>query len=89
MAKKIIVGLPVSNIKQLKGLIKRGVHDYYIKLELGLRSSKYIVLVAKGKVFLVCHVIDGSEAAYNEKGLMESHIGEAMKKNAFFYYVRR
>ena len=80
---------PIRSIKQLRNAINKGQKEFFITLNYGLKSSKYIDTT--GKKFYVLNEIDGSEQKLTEKQLMDegyTNIGKAMKKKAFFAYPK-
>lgn len=87
----------VKNIKHLKKILapvgnEISPKDFFILLGGAVRSSKYILYDkdrAPGEsLWWVQHQIDGSEEEFNSDKafLSETHIGEAIKKKAFYWY---
>jgi hypothetical protein len=73
----------VTTINQLKDLAE-DTTDFCVVLKFGLRSSKTISF--DGELFYIYNDIDGSEDELTEAELMESIIGEAITKGAFYKY---
>ena len=79
----------VTSLDQLKEMIANGVHDYFIALNLGLRSSKFLDYSPKTGKFYIMNEIDGSEQMLNEKHFMSrdyTNTGYAMTVGALFAY---
>ena len=75
----------VNDLAHLRQLINEGKHRYFIALNFGLRSSKYITL--NGSNFCVFNEIDGSDDILTDEEIMDeryTNIGAAIKLNAFF-----
>jgi hypothetical protein len=74
----------IDNIEKLKELSKNGI-ECHIRLNGGLRSSKYIFYNEAKKRFEIINYIDDTEQSLTEKQLMDSqytNIGVAMQFNA-------
>lgn len=74
----------ITTMAQLKRAAKNGA-DFFILLNGGLRSSKYITWDAKNKVFLVFNGIDGTDVELTEAQIMDrnyTNIGHAMTVGA-------
>ena len=67
---------------------KKGMAEFFILLNFGLRSSKRIAYYPDTNTFDVHNEIDDSweEDLTEEKLLNETHIGLAVKRGAFFKY---
>lgn len=76
----------VSNFETLKRKISKGTHDFYIRLNYGARSSKFIDYNTRTHMFHVMHEIDGSEEDMTERELLKSNIGKALCEGSLFYY---
>lgn len=77
--------IKVKDVAHLRELVVSGKHRYFIALNFGLRSSKYISL--NGDNFCVFNEIDGSDDILTEEEIMDTrytNIGEAIKYGAFF-----
>lgn len=74
----------IETQKQLDTEIKNGNNDFFVGLNGGLRSSKYIEL--NNDTYFIIHEIDGSEETIKHSELMDSYIGEVITKKAFFKY---
>lgn len=73
----------VKSIKHLKILLNNNRNDFFIALNFGVVSLKYMRLLENGKFFIYNH-IDNTKQRLTEKGLFsESNIGEAIEKGAF------
>jgi hypothetical protein len=73
----------VTTINQLKELSQE-TNDFCVVLKFGLRSSKTIFF--DGELFFIYNDIDGSEDELTEAELIDSIIGEAITKGAFYKY---
>jgi hypothetical protein len=73
----------VTTLNELKHLAEE-TNDFCVVLKFGLRSSKTISF--DGELFYIYNDIDGSEDELTEAELMESIIGEAITKGAFYKY---
>jgi len=79
----------VKSLDDLKQRISDGEHDFYIQLNFGLRSSKYIDMSEDGKTFYVTNEIDGTEQELTEQQLMDrtyTNIGYALQHGALYAY---
>lgn len=89
----------VKNIKHLKQILSRDENgdlspkDFFIWIGGAVRSSKYILYHGKDRfpgdaLWWVGHQIDDSEEEFNSDKafLSKTHIGEAIKKKAFYWY---
>jgi len=67
---------------------RKGMAEFFIMLNLGLRSSKRIAYYPKTNTFDVHNEIDDSyeEDLTEEQLINETHIGIAMERGAFFKY---
>jgi hypothetical protein len=75
----------VKSVYELKLLAADGA-NFFLTLNGGLRSSKYIQWETATEKFYVMNEIDGSEQNLSEKELFtESNIGEAINKNALIF----
>ena len=73
--------LQVKDIAHLRELISKGLNRYFIKLNFGLRSSKWLEM--NGDNFYVFHEIDGSDEVLTEQELIDENIGNAIEHGAF------
>lgn len=79
----------VKTIEELKDIISRGEHDFFISLNGGARSSKIIDYNVLTKKFHITNEIDGTKQVLSEKNLFNrkhTNIGYAMSVGAFYYY---
>lgn len=79
----------VKTIEQLKGMIENAVHDFFILLNFGARSSKFVDYSPKTGRFSIVNEIDGSEQNLTEEQLMDeeyTNIGKAITAGAFYAY---
>lgn len=79
--------LQVKSITHLRELISNGMNRYFIRLNFGVKSSKWIEMT-DGNNFYVFHEIDGSDDVFTEQELMDENIGRAIENGAFYaeYY---
>jgi len=75
--------MQIKTIEQLKSVCDE-TSEFYVMLNHGLRSSKN--LSYDGDKFYLIHEIDWSEEELNDIELMETIIGEAITKGAFYSY---
>lgn len=75
----------ITDIETLKNLSQTGL-DCYVLLEGRLRSSKYIQWVDDENRYCVFNEIDDSQEFITKNELLNSIIGQAMKKNALIAY---
>lgn len=75
--------MQIKTIEQLKSVCEE-TSEFYVMLNHGLRSSKN--LSYDGDKFYLIHEIDWSEEELTETELMETIIGEAITKGAFYSY---
>lgn len=66
---------------------KKGHFDGFILLNGGLRSSKDISYIEDEDKWEVWHMIDGSVEQLTDQELLDSFIGEALRKGALYEYV--
>ena len=81
--------IQIKTIAQLKTVAQRG-NEFFILLNLGLRSSKYINWMEEKNYFKIENHIDGSTQRLTEHEIMlKSYtlIGAAMKKGGLFLIV--
>lgn len=79
----------VKSISDLKQRIYDGTHDFFIQLNFGLRSSKFMDMSDDGKKFVITNEIDDTEQELTEQQLMDctyTNIGYAMKNGALYAY---
>lgn len=79
----------VKTTSQLKRMIYDGAHDYFIMLNGGARSSKYMDYSIYSEKFYITNEIDGSEQELTEAQLMDeeyTNIGKAITAGAFYSY---
>lgn len=74
--------IKVSDLSHLKNLVNQGKHHYFIRLNFGLKSSKFITL--SGNDFCVFNEIDGSDDIFTDEDIMSDMIGKAIRLGAFF-----
>jgi hypothetical protein len=78
----------IDSIKKLKDQSKHGA-EFYIRLNGGFKSSKYIFYDECDNTFEIINYIDDSEQTLTENELMDSaytHIGVAIQFNALIKY---
>ena len=79
----------VKSVEQLKEMIENAVHDYFIQLEFGARSSKMIDYNPTTKKFEIINEIDYSKQKLTEKNLFNrkyTNIGYAITVGALYSY---
>lgn len=79
----------VKDIEHLKELIEEGVHDFFIQLNLGLRSSKMIDYNPETDKFDIINEIDGTKQRLNSRNLFNkryTNIGYAITMGSLFSY---
>ena len=79
----------VKSISDLKQKIYDGTHDFFVQLNFGIRSGKYLDYSTYTKKFYVYNEIDGTEQELTEQQLMDrtyTNIGYALKNGALFAY---
>lgn len=79
----------VTSTAQLKRMISDGVHDFFIQLNFGARSSKFMDYDPRDSRFVIENEIDGSRQRLNEKNLFNerhTNIGKAITAGAFYAY---
>lgn len=79
----------VTTTEQLREMIAQGVHDFFIQLNFGGRSSKFMDYSPKDKRYLITNEIDGSKQRLNEKNLFNrrwTNVGYAIQQGSFFSY---
>lgn len=77
--------IKVNDLAHLRELIKGGKNRFHIRLNFGLRSSKFITL--SGSDFCVFNEIDGTDDIFTDEDMMNdryTNIGKAITLNAFF-----
>ena len=78
----------VESIDDLAEILKDGeTKEFFIQLNYGVRSSKYIALL-ETKRFWVWNLVDDSEQRLTRKQLMDpnkTNIGLAIEKGALYY----
>ena len=80
----------IDSVAELKRLTLDGVHDFFILLHFGIRSSKTIDYNPEKEKFEVVNESDYTEQELTEEELFDAdktHIGEAMKKGSFYSYL--
>ena len=78
----------VKDVSHLRELIKSGVNSFFIQLNFGARSAKYIYLQSDD-TFEVINDIDGTSQNINEDELFDvsiTNIGKAINYGAFYAY---
>lgn len=78
--------IKVTSVEQLGKLVDEGHTDFFILLNFGLRSSKFINRADDDK-FFVCNLIDDSEQELTPAEIMDenfTNIGKAIKAGAFY-----
>lgn len=78
----------VESVAHLREMVQAGHHDYFIALNFGLRSSKYINLLQDGR-FSIVNEADDTEDVLTEEDIMDkrmTNVGEAITKGAFYSY---
>lgn len=79
----------VKTTEQLKKMISQGVHDFFIQLNYGARSSKFMDFDTRDRRFVIENEIDGSKQRLNETNLFNerhTNIGKAINAGAFYAY---
>lgn len=79
----------VKSLDQLKEMIENGVHDYFIQLEFGARSSKFLDYSPESDKYYIINEIDGSKQRLGEKNLMNrkyTNVGYAITIGALYAY---
>lgn len=79
----------VKTTEQLKQMIEDAVHDFFIQLNYGARSSKFVDYSPETGKYYIENEIDGSEQELTEEQLMDeqyTNIGKAIKAGAFYAY---
>ena len=78
----------INTIDELKKdcIKNNGCGEFFIMLNGGLKSSKTIYFEEDGDDFDVIHEIDFSEETLNDEEIVNSFIGEAIVKGAFYSY---
>lgn len=79
----------VKSLDQLKEMIANGVHDYFIQLEFGARSSKFLDYSPDSDKYYIINEIDGSKQRLGEKNLMNrkyTNVGYAITIGALYAY---
>ena len=69
----------VTSLEHLRELVEAEIQDFFIALNFGLRSSKFIY-VGDDDQLVVLNLIDDSETSVEE-----TNIPEAIEKGAFYY----
>lgn len=75
----------INSVRELKNQIKDGGKEFFILLNYGIISRKFIE--KKGDKFVVFNYIDDTANIFSEKDLTnkeKTNIGEAIKKGAFY-----
>jgi hypothetical protein len=70
-------------------MIEEGVHDYFIQLNFGLRSSKQIDYSPETEKYYILNEIDDTEQELDEKQLFDrvfTNIGYAIQNGALYSY---
>lgn len=83
------MAIQVESIDDLKQRICGGTHDFFILLNFGLRSSKFIDYSEKTGKFYVINEIDGTQHELTERQLMDrscTNIGYAIANGALYAY---
>lgn len=78
----------IKDVNHLRELLKKDKNDFFICLNGGLRSSKFILLLEDG-CFQITNEIDGSIDRLSEEELMNrdiTNVGYAITKGAFYCY---
>jgi hypothetical protein len=76
----------IDSIPQLREAVLRGSHEFFIRLNFALKSSKTIDVGPDG-AFTVVNGIDGTEQTLTEEQLRDrslTNIGTAMERGAFW-----
>ena len=79
----------VKDVEMLKEMIENAVHDFFIQLEFGARSSKMIDYSPETKRFYIINEIDNSKQRLTEKNLFNRkyiNIGYALTVGALYSY---
>ena len=78
----------VESVNHLKKILQKGDGEFFIALNYGCRSSKYLSYDRAKDLFTVENCIDGSEQRLSSREIMsKSHtnIGLAIRKGAFYF----
>lgn len=79
----------VTTTAQLQEMIANGVHDFFIQLNYGGRSSKFMDYSPKTGKYYILNEIDGTKQTLGEKNLFNrkhTNIGYAIQQGSFFSY---
>ena len=79
----------VKTMRQLTQMVYDGVHDFFIMLNGGVRSGKYIDYSIYTEKFYITNEIDGTDQELTREQLMDeryTNIGKAMKAGALYAY---
>lgn len=79
----------ITSIEQLKKMIADGVHDFFIQLDGGARSSKFLDFSPLTGKFYIENEIDGTHQRLNEKHFFDrryTNVGYALSCGALFAY---
>ena len=79
----------VTSIEQLKEMIANGIHGFFIVLNYGARSSKFLDYSPISGKFYIENEIDGTRQRLNEKHFLSrkyTNVGYAMQNGALFSY---
>ena len=79
----------VNTIEQLIEMSDNGIHDFFIQLNGGCRSSKMIDYNYETEKFDIVNEIDYSEQSLTREQLMDedcTNIGKAIKLGALYSY---
>jgi len=77
----------VVDVTQLREEIEAGHNEYFIRLNGGIRSSKYIEIGDGKNTFYILNLIDDTEQTLTYQEIMDdtlTNIGKAMLAGAFF-----
>lgn len=81
--------IKIKDLLHLNKLINEGKHDFFILLNGGLRSSKFIEYNDKIKKYYVFNEIDDSDEYFTETELFNqklTNIGYALYKGSLYAY---
>lgn len=79
----------VTSTEQLKRMTQEGVHDFFILLNGGARSSKQVDYNPHDQRFYIENEIDGTRQRLSERNLLNerhTNIGKAITAGAFYAY---
>lgn len=79
----------VETTEQLKQMTQDGIHDFFIQLNHGARSSKSVDYDPSAGRFVIENEMDGTRQRLTEQNLFNeryTNIGKAIRAGAFYAY---